>query len=123
MDIRYEYEIRPDVNSLPEDELYVIRTCPTVDQSLYITAGQYRGLRDCIISNLNTIYTRTKYKDADILDPYLSVRGYVKNHICLHLFHMKEWLEIKQSGCFDVEIDKRLSWGRYNMDRVLPSRF
>lgn len=118
LDSRYLFKVRPDVNTLPANDLYTIRTNPDVEESLRITVGQYRELRDAILARLQTFYKRTEYKDADILTPYMSVRGYIGKHICVHVFHIKEWLIIREEFRFEQEITKALEWGRWNYERT-----
>lgn len=122
LDPKYIFKVRPDVNSLPAGELYVIRTADNIEDSLHITVGQYRELRDLIITRLQAFYTRTEYKDADILTPYLAVRGYIDNHICMQVFHIKEWLIYQQEGIIEQKITNALDWGRWNYERAcIPS--
>ncbi|MEJ2905081.1 hypothetical protein WAE58_21730 [Pedobacter panaciterrae] len=114
---RYNYKPIPDVNTLPEDDDYIINTNPDPLERYVIKVGKYRNLRNAIIKHLLTFYDRVDYCDADSIKTYLSMRGYKGHQLFTFVFYVEEWHCYQQTEVFQDMISQYLAWGISNYHR------
>lgn len=102
-------------------ETIVIRTRPTIEESLHLLKSDYEALRNRIVDKLLTIFDNVEFADADCRH-YELLCNCVKYHgkaarVCMSTFNIEEWVAFSAEE-FNTEIQKKLDWA-VNVVKVL----
>lgn len=87
-------------------------------ECLVLPWEEYERLRNQIIQELLTIYERVDYSDADWRHYHIIIVGSIGYHRCTHCFHAGDWVTYLRSGTLKTEMEKALTWGRKQIERI-----